>query len=185
MKFIVIQGKIKFRRIIYECWFPGFLIKCAPGFLFVGLKKFVPGFFGTKSVFWYKIRRDSGWLRVARGGSGDKGPPLAARPNVSRPKEPQRRYKSELRPTKHESPLLHYWGAAHAKVPVVRTSSQDFAESNAWSGDFLEDTSIHRISVFCFFRFQSIWAGFTCDNPNFRIYKRKKTHALLRPRCGF
>eukprot|EP00277_Geminigera_cryophila_P032670 CAMPEP_0173121552 /NCGR_PEP_ID=MMETSP1102-20130122/53391_1 /TAXON_ID=49646 /ORGANISM="Geminigera sp., Strain Caron Lab Isolate" /LENGTH=36 /DNA_ID= /DNA_START= /DNA_END= /DNA_ORIENTATION= len=25
--------------------------------------------------------------------------------------------KSELRPIKHESPLLHYQGAAHAKVP--------------------------------------------------------------------
>jgi len=38
--------------------------------------------------------------------------------NVFRPlKEPQRRYKSELRPTKHKSPHPHYWGAAHATVP--------------------------------------------------------------------
>jgi len=29
------------------------------------------------------VRMDSGWLRVARGGSGADAPPLAARPNQS------------------------------------------------------------------------------------------------------
>jgi len=35
-----------------------------------------------KSGFWGTVHMVSGWLRVARGGSGAKAPPLAARPKV-------------------------------------------------------------------------------------------------------
>jgi len=44
----------------------------------------------------------------------------------------------------------------------------------------LKETSTHQKVVFCIFRFQSIWVGIYGDKPSFRIYKRKKTHALLR-----
>jgi len=39
---------------------------------------------GKKSNFWGTVRMNSGVLPVARGGSGAKANPLAARPNVSR-----------------------------------------------------------------------------------------------------
>jgi len=94
---------------------PTFFLSCCFGL--AQLKKC-----GKKYNFWGTVRMNSGVLLVARGGSGAKAPPLAARLNVSRPwRELRRRYKSELRPTKHESPHLHYRGAAHAKVPGMGT----------------------------------------------------------------
>jgi len=38
-------------------------------------------------VFSQKFRLVSGWLRVVRGGSGAKAPPLAARPFMANPQK--------------------------------------------------------------------------------------------------
>ena len=64
-------------------------------------------------------------------------------------------------------------------IPLIWCTSTGGVEVE-WSGESLVQTSIHQIFVFYIFRFHSIWVGISGDNPNFRIHKREKPHALLR-----